>query len=446
MRSRSALEWSGIALGAATQAVWCGLLGSIFSAAGWPELAAFAFVVMVAAAAAARWAAADDARLRSGRAALAAVVLLATVALVAAGRGWEHQYLGWQVVRAVVFCAVVGLLGVWLGRGDSGPDEAFGRAARAFAAVCALLALSALSATGVEAPAAAVAAVIVAGGLHVVVLRYRALTDVVAEDDRLPVWPWLLAVGGALVVVLVVTALVAELLGVAPLHALASVVATALAYVAEGFARVAAVILRGLSWLGGLFHLEIPQYEVPEVRSVGEPLPTATKTPAAASQTGRAVATVVATGLAVLAAVAVVVLALRRLTREPPRDEAVVEERESVRSVTSATGAALGKLRRRVFALARGGRRTRTPAEAIRLRYERLEARLARAGSPRDPGTTVRAYLCVSVTAEEPGAAAELASLYELARYSGRAVSESQAGRFAELAGACRPAEASGGR
>jgi hypothetical protein len=145
-------------------------------------------------------------------------------------------------------------------------------------------------------------------------------------------------------------------------------------------------------------------------------------------------------GVAIAASIAVVVFALRRLNRDPARDEDVVEEREAVRSVTSASRAALGGLQRRVRSLVRGRRRPRSPAEAIRIDYERLEQRLARAGNPRTAGTTVRSYLGAGVTAEPPGAATEMATLYELARYSARAVDDAQARRFGELARSCRPA------
>jgi hypothetical protein len=436
MRSRSALDWAGIALGAAAQAVWLGLLGAALSAASWPALAGFSAAVMVAAAAPARWAVRADRRVRRGRAALAAVVLVATAALLVAGRGWEHEYLAWQIVRDVAFCAGVALLGVWLGRGDLSPDEAFGWAVRAFAAVCAVLALCALTATPVPAPAAAVAAVVVAGGLQVVVLRYRALTEVVAENDRLSARSWLLAVAAALAAVLALTGLFAELIGIASIHALVSDAGTVLGWVAGGLAWVVAGVMRALAWLGGLLHLSVPHLELHKVPpDGGKALPAVTKTPATGSQTGRTVATVAATVAAIAVAVGVVVFALRRLTREPPRDDAVVEERETVRSVTSATGKALGGVGRRLRSLLRGRRKAQTPAEVIRLRYERLEARLTRAGSPRAAGTTVRAYLGSVLTTGDQRPADELATLYELARYSSSVVDEAQSRRFGDLAG-----------
>ena len=42
------------------------------------------------------------------------------------------------------------------------------------------------------------------------------------------------------------------------------------------------------------------------------------------------------------------------------------------------------------------------------------------------------------MTGESPGAAAELATLYELARYSACAVDDTQARRFGDLARSCR--------
>ena len=438
MRSRSTLEWTGTAFGAVAQGVWCGVLGSLLSAASWPALAVFAAATMLVAAAASRWASADPARLPRARALLAGVVLVAAAVLLVAGRAWDHPYLGWQIARDAGFSAGVAVLGVWIARGDFGPDEAFGRAARAFGVLFAVLLLCGLTGTPVEGSAAAVATVVVAGGLHVALLRYRVLTEVVSEDDRLPVWPWLLAVTTAIVAVLVVTGLAAALLGGETLHTVFAGALTVVAYVAGALAWVVAVVVRGVAWLAGLAHLHVPHHELPKVPAGRVATAPPDQVPIAASALTR---TLVTAGLAVLAtaaAIAVAVFALRRLSREDSRDEAVVEERETVRSVSSATGAALGGIRRRLRSLVYGRRRPQTPAEAIRMEYERLERRLARAGSPRAAGTTVRSYLGSRVVAESPGAAAELATLYELARYSGYAVDDAQASRFGDLARSCR--------
>ena len=442
MRSRSTLEWAGTAFGAVAQGVWCGLLGSVLSAASWPALAAFAAATILVAAATSRWTSGDPARLRRGRAVLAGVVLLATAVLLVAGRAWEHPYLGWQVARDAGFSAGVAVLGVWMARGDFGPDEAFARAARAFGAVCAALVLCELGGVPVRWPAAAVATVVVAGGLHVALLRYRVLTDVVSDDDRLPAWPWLLAVTTAIAAVLVVTGLAAALLGGDTLHTVVDDVLAVIAYVAGVLAWVVAMALRGIGWLAGLAHLHLPELQPPEVPAGGgRALRPEYQPPVARSALTRVLAT---TGLAVLAiavSIAVVVLALRRMSRDPTDDEAVVEERETVRSVSSATGAALGGIRRRLSSLVRGRRRPHSPAEAIRVDYERLERRLARAGSSRASGTTVRAFLGASIAAEAPGTAAEMATLYELARYSAYTVDDTQARRFGDLARACRARE-----
>jgi hypothetical protein len=438
MRSRSTLEWAGTAFGAVAQGVWCGVLGSVLSAASWPALAAFAAATMLVAAAASRWTSAEPARLSRGRTLLAGVVVLAAAVLLVAGRAWGHPYLGWQIVRDVGFSAGVAMLGVWIARGDFGPDEAFGRAARAFGILCAVLVLCGLTGTPVQWPAAAVATAVVAGGLHVALLRYRLLTDVVSEDDRLPVWPWLLAVTAAIVAVLVVAGLVAALLGGDTLHTVLADVLTVVAYAASVLAWVVAMAVRGIAWLAGLAHLHLPQYEPPKVAAGGGVARPHDQPPLAVSALTR---TLVSAGLALLAiaaAVAVVVFALRRLSRDPSRDEAVVEERESVRSVSSATGVALGGLGRRLRSLVSGRRRPQTPAEAVRVDYERLERRLTRAGSPRALGTTVRSYLGSGVAAESPGTAVELATIYELARYSEYAVDHAQARRFGDLARACR--------
>jgi hypothetical protein len=439
MRSRSTLEWAGTAFGAVAQGVWCGVLGSLLSAASWPALAAFSAVTMLAAAIASRGALADPARLRRGRVVLAGLVLLAAAVLLVAGRAWGHPYLGWQIIRGACFSAGVVVLGVWMARGDFGPDEAFARAVRAFAAICGVLVLAGLTGTTVAWPAAAVATVVVAGGLHVALLRYLVLTDVMSEDDRLPVWPWLLAVTTAIVAVLVLTALAAALLGGDTLHHVLAGALTVIGYVAGALAWVVALVLRGVGWLAGLAHLHVPELQPPKIAvGGGKALRPEYQPPAARSALTRVLAM---TGLAVLAigvSIAVVVFALRRLSRGLPGDEAVVEERETVRTVTSATGAALAGLRRRLSSLVGGRRRPQTPAEAIRFGYERLEQRLTRAGSPRASGTTVRAYLESIVAADNPGAAGELATLYELARYSASVVDDAQAHRFGDLARSCR--------
>jgi hypothetical protein len=438
MRSRSTLEWSGIALGAAAQGVWCGVLAALLSGAAWPALAAFAAGTMLAAAAVARWTGSGADRLRRGRLLLAAVVLVSSAVLFAAGRSWLHEYILWQIVRDASFAIVLVLLGVWLGRADMGPDEAFGRAVRAFAALCAVLALAGLTGTSLAGPAAAVATVVVAGGLHVAVTRYRTLAEVVPDDDRLPAWPWLLAVAATICAVLVVTGLVAALAGGTAARAASGGLQEVLGYVADAVGWIVGGVFRAVAWLGGLVHLHLPHREPPQVKGIR----TITLNGTGRRQ-GSVVPEVVLLGAAAAAAlavaVAVVVFALRRLSGRPARDDAVLEEREAVGSLRSATARSLRGLRRRLLSLPGVRRKAHTPAELIRLRYERLEGRLAKLGRPRAAGTTVRDHLASCAAGAQSGLAAELAAAYELARYSDRAVDEALARRFGELAGALRP-------
>jgi len=193
-------------------------------------------------------------------------------------------------------------------------------------------------------------------------------------------------------------------------------------------------ILWALDRVAGLIGLHLPQSDTPQPETASSPVSVAGEV---VSQGSGVLGTVLLFGVAAVAvgvAVALVAVSLRGLGKRVGRDDRVVEERESVRSVTAATADGFGGLRRRLSGLVRRGRHPRTPAELVRLRYERLERRLARAGSPRPPGTTVREHLaaCGAAGGREP--AVELAAVYELARYSSHRVDEAQAGRFGELA------------
>lgn len=434
MLSRSTLEWAAIALGAVLQSVWLGMLASALSGAGWPPLAAFAAAVMLAAAAATRWAAAEPRRLRRGRALLVALVLAAAAVFFAAGRGWAHDFFVWRVVVYTAYVAAAALLGTRLGRGDEGPGEAFARAARAFGALCAVLVLAGITATPLHGQAAAVATSVVAGGLHIAVLRYRTLTEVVAADDRLPLWPWLLSVAATIAAVLVATGIFAWVLAGATVRSAAGQALSLLEYAGTAIGYLGGGILWALDRVAGLVGLHMPQGEPPRPGTASSPVSAAGDV---VSQGSGALGTVLLFCLAAVAvgvAAALVALSLRGLGRKGSRDDRVVEERESVRSVTSATADGFGGLRRRLSDLVRRRRRTRTPAELVRLRYEQLERRLARAGSPRPTGTTVREHLASCGVTRQPELATELAGVYELARYSARAVDEAQARRFGEVA------------
>jgi hypothetical protein len=296
---------------------------------------------------------------------------------------------------------------------------------------------------------AAVVAALVAGGLLVAVVRYRTLVELVADADRLPAWPWLLAVTGTVVGVVAVAALLNGLIGVDVLRwaldALGALLGYVLGALAWAIGWAGAGVLWLVRWLLGLIHVKAP--------STGWTPPHAPKAPTIvprpedswlAAGITRLIATVVGATAAIVGSLAVVVLALRRMRRRRPA-EAVVEERESLGSLRSAAGAFVGGLGRRLGRLAAARRRRPlTPAEEVRRLYAQLERRLTTAGQPRLPGVTVREYLAAVLTADgashdTASPAADLAATYELARYSAHALDPGQSRRFADLARGSSP-------
>ena len=115
--------------------------------------------------------------------------------------------------------------------------------------------------------AAAVVAALVAGGLLIAVMRYRSLTDLVAEADRLPSWPWLLAVTGAMLCVVAVAALLEPaarrrrpaLAARRARRACSRPRSTPSSYVI-GWAG--AGLARALQWVLGLLHVRAPHLEL----------------------------------------------------------------------------------------------------------------------------------------------------------------------------------------
>jgi len=162
----------------------------------------------------------------------------------------------------------------------------------------------------------------------------------------------------------------------------------------------------------------------------------------------RLIASAVGALVAIGLSLALVAVALRRFRREPPAEVAVVEDREALatlRSAAAASAARLGRrLRRRLQALRRHD--PPSPAELVRRRYAELERRLSRTGRPRPPGVTVRDHLAAAAeppaaaaaspasARPRPSAAADLAVIYELARYSTHTIDAVQASRFEALA------------
>jgi Domain of unknown function (DUF4129) len=446
MPSRSSLERAGIALGAVVEGVWCGALAAALTGSAWALLGAFAVVMVMAAAAVTRWTGVAQDRERAGRVAAAALVAAGVVGLFGAGQAWTHDYLLWQVVRDAVFVSGLVLLGIRLGGDDLTPETAVRRAVRGFALLCAVLVCAAIAGSTPGWAAAAVVTALAAGGLLIAVMRYRWLTDLVAASDRLPSWPWLLAVTGAILCVVAIAALLSQLMDVDLLRwllgAAAAVLSTALDAIIYAVGWAGAGLARALGWVLSLFHVRAPHLDLkpPPASRVKVAVPPYRPAVPGSSAT-RLVVTVAGALVAVVASLAVVVFALRRLRRRSAADEAIEEEREALGSLREAAGAAAVRLGRRLRRFASLGRReARSPAELLRLRYAQLEQRLTAVGRPRPLGVTVREYLTQCAAAMEvPPPAADLAGLYELARYSAHAVDEAQARRFDELAQALRP-------
>ena len=449
MRSRSRLEHAGLLLGAAAEGIWCGGLAAALTGASWTALTAFAYVVVAAAAYLARRLGTGEGRERASRLLAVTLILVATGVLLVAGRAWAQHYLLWQVVRDFVYASGLVLLGVYLGRDSRAPEAAVRRAVRGFVLLCAVLGCAACAGLAPGWAPMAIVAALVVGGLLVAVVRYQALTDLVDPADRLPAWPWLLAVAGAVLGVIAIGALLSQVFGVGVLRSALGVVAGVLRYALDGVAYLVgwagAGIIRGIAWLLSVLHVHAR--DPAQVPHLARKMPVLRLRQAADTRIWsgtQVIFTAVGTLVAIGLSLTLVAVALRRFRREPLAEGAVVEDREALASLSSAAGAfaaRLGRrLRRRLLALRRHD--PQTPAEIVRQRYAELEHRLSRAGRPRPPGVTVRDHLAAVAAASPPpeiapplpSPAADLAAIYELARYSGQTIDAAQAHRFEALA------------
>jgi hypothetical protein len=440
-RSPSPSELAPLSLAAVVDGVWTGALAAAVTGSSGPALIAFSSTVVFAAAAYARRAALGQSVSLPARALALAMTVAVAALLAAAGRAWDAPQPFWLLMGDLIFAALLVTVGISIGRERLEPGGAVRRAARAFAVLCCVLAAAALIASPPAWATSSVVAVILAGALLVAVTRHLVMRDGMPREHLAPAWPWLLVVAGVVAIVVVVAGLVS-------LVVRADVVLWAVSLATGGARYLLEVLGFVVSWLGaGLigagswlldvldlssFHREqefsprpFPHFPIDRAAPVTGPWDVA-----------RLVITGAAVGAAVVAPLAVVVLALRRMRRGLPRE--VVEERETIASVRSVMAARAARLGRRLQRLAwRRPPAAATPADAVRRRYAELERQLARAGMERSSGTTVRVFL------ERTGAArlvqsdegAELAAIYERARYSRHDVDVLAADRFAVLAG-----------
>ena len=255
--------------------------------------------------------------------------------------------------------------------------------------------------------------------------------------------------------VVVAGVLVSQVLRIDVLLWLLAAVGGVLRYVLEALAFAVALVGAGLiRAIGGvlsLFHVHFVRAPKPPHGPALHVLAHRTVTHTRSWVVPRVVETVVGAVLAIGVPLALTLVALRRVRRKP--SDEVIEERETIVTLRSAAGGAAARAGRRLRRFAARRAAPRTPAELVRRRYEELEGRLLRAGHARSPGTTVRAFLR-AVWVGGPGgapdtdatigpdayaapdAAADLAAIYELARYSSHTVDEPDARRFEALAAA----------
>jgi hypothetical protein len=446
MRSRSWLDLAGMMLGVAAEGIWSGALAAALTGASGAALIGFACVTVAAAAHVARRFSRGGGGEREARLLALTLLLVAAGALFAAGRAWGHPSPLWLLARDVVYTSGLVLLGVHLGRSPQSPETAVSRALRSFVLLCAVLIGAALAGSAPGWASGAIVASLVAGGLLVATVRYRDLTDLVSPAERLPAWPWLLAVLGAVLAVVAVGALLSQVLRVDVVLGVLDVLAGVLRYALDGVAYVIGFagewLLRGIAWLLGLIHVHA--LHAPEVPQLTQRPPVLRRHASGLHfpSTMRLLILTVGALVAMGLSAALVALALRRFRRGLPEEVLVVEEREALVSLRSAAGEFAARLGRRLRRrLAPRLHEPRTPAELVRRRYAELERRLARAGRPRLPGVTVRDHLAAAAAAPagsgpplSPPAAADLAAIYELARYSAHDIDVTQARCFEALA------------
>ena len=348
------------------------------------------------------------------RLALLALGIGAAAALVAVAAPHGLRTTSATVTRAVVVVAVCLELGVLIGRAEIDPDRALRRALRCFLLVFVVVFLASLGGHGPAGAGLLVAVAVMAAAGLIVVARLRSIAAAV-EGGAAPV-RW---IGVMLLVDLVALAL-ALLLTAAPLDGalacLGGPLAAGLRGLQDGVGYAAAgaayLVVRAIAALVAPFHLHLHTIAIKP--SSSNPLKTTTPRPSHSNPIVAEVAGLCA--LVALAALAVWLVTRSLRVERRAAEDTVIEEHEHLAHEPELRGAGRRLARR----LRRLVERDRTPAEALRAEYRRLERTLRRAGHERAPSQTVRRYLHTCLTADEAGATrARLIVLYERARYAG---------------------------
>lgn len=419
-------------LAALLEALWFGALAALLVAAPPAPAILLCWLVVTAAAllaAAARRSdcAASPTPLRYRLLLLAVgVAVIAGLLAVADVHGWREMVN--LVARSAVFAGVSLELGLLAGRAQIDPERAFRRAGRAFVLVFAVVLVSSVAGDPLSGSGVLVALVVLAGLALVAITRVLATLRTI-EGGR-AAWRWTAGVIAAGLLALAIAALIAAVPAGGALAWLGDLVLVALRSLLEVVAYVIAgigyLVLRGLDALVGALHLRfhVPELKMPPTNPIRRvQRPQMASRPIVLELLGAAL-------LVVLALVAVRLLLRSFRVERRSGEEADEEEREQLARPSAEARAAGRRLMDRLARIVRRAR-PRTPVEAVRSEYRRLEAALDRLGHRRDASWSVRRYL--GSLAGEPGdgpAAARLVTLYERARYAGAGVGWAEVDEF----------------
>jgi hypothetical protein len=430
MRSRR-LDAGVSLLAALLEALWVGALAALLTSSSPAGPVALCFCLIAAAtviadrsrrtvAAAAAAAAAQGreapphvaaAPLRHRLALLALGVATAAVLAALTGPHGLRQTAD-ATARAVLLVGVCLELGVLAGRAEVEPDGALRRAVRGFVLVFAVVFVASLARHGLPGAGVLVAAAVLGGTGLIVVARLRSIVAVV-DGGGAPT-PW---IGAVLLVDLLVLTL-ALLLTAAPLGGALAWLGGPLVLALHGLqdavawaaAGIAYVVAWGIATLVAPLHLHLH----PHAFRPSLPHPLRTTTPTHGRPDPIVAEVAAACALLAVAALSVWLVARSLRVERHAADDTVVEEHEHLEHEPElrAAGRRLARRLRRLF------ERDRTPADALRAEYRRLERALHRAGHERAPAWTVRRYLDACLATDDVrDASTLLVGLYERARY-----------------------------